>query len=158
MKSRAMLALLISTGCDSIPVTVPNDTAHKVRMDIHDRTFPTPVQLEDIVPGSSFGNRYCWDKSDAILLVTQQVPDPIVLDPKDFCDPDECDCEIPVSRLVNRLTPSFVLKRQRDICRGEGPFLQPEIRTELCAAYVARSTGDKPTGLFSWESEAMLDR
>lgn len=153
---RSVVLPLLLTGCDALPVVIPNDTRETVEMDIHGRRFPTPVQLEKIQPSLNFGSRYCWKDNDAILLATKSQPDPIALDPKDFCDPDDCDCEIPVSRLVKQMTPSFVLKRQRETCMGRGPVLQPENRAALCEAYVARSVGNKPAALFSWEGDAML--
>lgn len=157
-KLRALLLLpFLLTGCDDMPVIAPNDTNESVLMDLHERDFPTPVQLEKITPGLYFGSRNCWKTHDAIFVATRDHPDPVILDPKDFCSPDDCDCEIPISKIVKRMTPSFVLKSQQQVCAGTGPFLQPDIRTELCTAYVARASGDKTPPLFSWERHAMLD-
>jgi hypothetical protein len=141
MRYLAWLALPLLAGCDPLPVVVPNDTSEAVRIDIHGRNFPTPIQLEIVEPGSYFGNRYCWEKNDAIFLATKRHPDPIVFDPKDFCDPDECDCEIPVSKLVKQITPAFALERQQDVCAGRGPYMEPDVRAQLCADYARRATG-----------------
>jgi hypothetical protein len=153
-----LLLPLLLTGCDPMPVIAPNDTNEDVLMDLHGRDFPTPVELEKIKPGLYFGSRHCWKTHDAILVANQRYPDPIILDPKDFCNPDDCDCEIPISKIEKRMTPSFVLKSQQQVCAGTGPFLQPDIRTELCTAYLARATGDRRPHPFSWELPSMLDQ
>lgn len=158
MKHLFCISFILLAGCDAVPVRVYNDTGRTIAMDIHGRDFPTPIELEEIKPGGKFGTRHCWKHSDAILLATRANLEPIVLNPKDFCDPDKCDCEIQVSRLVKRMSPRFVLQSQRDVCAGRGPFLQPGNRAELCAAYVERSAGHEPTALFSLQAEAMLRR
>jgi len=91
---------------------------------------------------------------DAILLATEQYPDPIVFDPKDFCD-GLCQCDFPVSELLKRMTPSFALRRQQEVCAGGGPFLLSDVRKQLCEAYVARATGNS---LSSGPDPAMLAR
>lgn len=135
MKRFAFIALVSLAACDAVPLNVPNDTTQVVQIDIHARRYPTPIQLEEVPPGTPFGSRHCWRESDAILLATPTYRNPIVLDPKDFCDPDDCDCEIPVSQFLKRMTPSFVLNSQFETCAGRGPFLQTNVRAKLCAAY-----------------------
>ncbi|WP_458836256.1 hypothetical protein [Rhizorhabdus wittichii] len=127
------LGLLALAGCDASPVRISNDTTQVVWMDILDRRFPRFAELQEITPGSGTATRYCWEKNDAILLATRQYLNPVAFDPKDFCDPDECDCEIPVSRMVKRMTPAFVAENRRQTCAGQGAFLTAEVRMQLCA-------------------------
>ena len=155
MRYLACLGMLLLIGCDGLPLRFPNDTTITVRMDDHGRRFPTLLKLEDIPPNQTFGSRHCWKDSDAFFLATKNHPDPIVFDPKDFCEPRHCDCEIPVSRLIKRMTPAFVLRHQQDVCSGGGPFLQPDVRTQLCTAYVARTLGVK-TAPLPWETDAAM--
>jgi len=150
------ISFLVLTGCDGLPLRVPNDTSQTIRIDIHDRRLPTAVELEERKPGEVFGTRRCWKDSDAILLSTRRYPDPIVFDPKKFCDLDYCDCEILVSKLVRQTTPAMVLKNQQDVCAGRGPFLQPDVRTQLCTVYVARTVGDRTLPLPYETDPAML--
>ncbi|MBO9375176.1 hypothetical protein GG804_00200 [Sphingomonas histidinilytica] len=133
MKTSIALAFLVLAGCDAIPVTIPNDTAQTVWIDMIDRRFPRYIELTELAPGIRDGARYCWNKTDTILLATQQYLHPVAFDPKEFCDPDECDCAIPVSRMVKRLTPAFVAENQRETCAGRGAFLTAEARVQLCA-------------------------
>ena len=153
MRYLPCLAVALLAGCDTMPVRVPNDTSQTVRIDIHGRDFPTPIQLEGLYPSLDFGTRHCWEKSDSILLATKEYPDPIVLAPKDFCNPRLCDCDIPVSKLLKQMTPRFVLKRQQAVCAGGGPFLRSDVRVQLCVAYVARAMGKS---LSSGTDPAML--
>jgi hypothetical protein len=151
----ALLALLLRAGCIyHMPMAIENDTPQAVLMDITVRAYPWPVRLEEIKPQRFMNSRHCWKKNDAILLATKQHPDPIVFDPKDFCD-GLCQCDFPVSRLLKQMTPGFTLKRQQEVCGGGGPFLQPDVRKQLCEAYVARATGNS---LSSGPDPAMLAR
>jgi hypothetical protein len=158
VKHLLCLGLLVLAGCDGLPFRQPNDTDQVVWMDVHGRDFPTPVELKKVEPGGTFGTRQCWKKSDSILLATKDLRDPIVLDPKDFCTPGKCSCELPVSKLVHRLTPDFVIERQKDVCGGRGPFLQPEIRGELCKAYLTRIVENRPGALFYAGGDFMFSR
>lgn len=158
MRYLGCIGLFLLAACDAVPVQVPNDTMETVLIDDHDRRFANPLKLEVIRPNQSFGARYCWKETDAIFLATKAYRDPVVFDPRDFCDPDECDCDIPVSKLVRQMTPRGVLKRQQDICAGRGPFLLPGIRAELCAIYGMQSAPDKAAPLSSLEANAMLAR
>lgn len=160
MKHLLYLVLFVLAGCDGLPFRQPNDTDQVVWIDVHGRDFPTPVQLEKVEPHETFGTRHCWEKSDAILLATKDIRDPIVLAPKDFCTPGTCDCELPVSTLIERLKPDFVVQRRKDVCEGRGPFLQPDNRRQLCEAYRTPITEkeNKPRALFYAGEDGMFAR
>ncbi len=154
----AMIFVLLLTarmGCVyHMPMMLENDTAQTVLMDISVGAYPRALRLERIEPLHSMKSRHCWKKNDAIFLATPQYPDPIAFDPKDFCD-RLCQCDFPVSTLLKQMTPALILKRQQDVCTGEGPLLEAYTRKQLCEAYVRRATGN---ALSSGTDPAMLRR
>jgi hypothetical protein len=114
--------------------------------------------LRDVLPGDDDYTHFCWTEGPALLIATAEQKDPIIFDPKEYCDPDRCACTIPASKLVAQMTPTFVLKHKQDVCAGRGPPLRPEIQTQLCTAYVAQSVGMRVEPIPSEAEAAMLRR
>lgn len=156
MRFVLLLTFLLLAACHITPFRLPNDTSQIVRTKMFLSRYPTELFLRDTLPDKDDFTHFCWKESPALLIATARQKDPIVFDPKEYCDPDKCSCTIPVSKLIAQMTPAFVLKHQQDVCGGGGPPLPPDVRNRLCTAYVARSAGMKVEPIPSEADLAML--
>ena len=84
------------------PISVRNDTAGIVRIDLVSRKAPQSPDLNPTEPGVGFGVRGCAREWDFIYLSTSSHPAFVAYRMNDICDPDDCSCKVRVSHLEKR--------------------------------------------------------
>lgn len=102
----ALLVIIYLPMCTSHhrPVQVKNDTSGAVKIYLSPyKILPEYVErlpaVSPIEPGDGFGVYSCSKEREFAYLATATHPQVVAYRIRDFCDPDECSCDIKIGEL-----------------------------------------------------------